>query len=325
MIENRTLQDNSDTRPKWFNSPVSFYEGTLTNIVEYIPEFERRSFSLRQANNQHTRINERFDTIVRRPFRDDSSLVPVGIVSKEYVLVPHTEVLNVATKAIQSADIDKADVRAELKITEYGERMALSLYLPERYSFDPGDGYPLSLRLECFNSVDGSTRFRTLMGWFRLVCSNGLIIGVTQSDLRRRHVGNIRIQDIGTVLTSGIQESDKEKSNFERWRKHVVRRDRLNLWIQEKLRKEWGFKAAARLNHISRTGYDADVLGPYKNNTPLTIPTRQSKRVPGAPNQSGNLYDVSQILAWIAKERRDLQEQLKWREKISGLIEPLLS
>ncbi len=36
------------------------------------------------------------------------------------------------------------------------------------------------MRLECLNSVDGSTRFRAERGWFRLVCSNGLRFGITR-------------------------------------------------------------------------------------------------------------------------------------------------
>lgn len=165
-------QSNPDTRPKWFNSPVSFYKGTLFDIGRYIPDFERRAFALGQPDEERTRINERLDTIVRKPTMDDPNFVPVGVVSKEYVLVPHTEVLNIAAKAIKAVNLSPADVKAELTITDYGERMAFSLYLPEKYSFDPGDGHPLDLRLECFNSVDGSTRFRALMGWFRFVCSN---------------------------------------------------------------------------------------------------------------------------------------------------------
>jgi hypothetical protein len=30
---------------------------------------------------------------------------------------------------------------------------------------------------------------------------------------------------------------------------------------------------------------------------------------------------VSQVLAWLAKERRDVQEQVDWREQIPGLLE----
>ena len=36
--------------------------------------------------------------------------------------------------------------------------MALRFVLPEKFGFDAGDSHPLHLLLECFNSVDGSTR-----------------------------------------------------------------------------------------------------------------------------------------------------------------------
>lgn len=326
MIYSRAQeQANPETLPKWFNSPVSFYQERLSDIGSYIPEFERRTFSLGQPGEKCTRINERLDMIVRKPTKADPNFVPVGVVSKAYVLIPHSDLLNITAKALETAKIHPADVMADLEISEYGERMALSIYLPEKYSFDPGDGYPLALRLECFNSVDGSTRFRALMGWFRFVCSNGLIIGVTRSDVRRRHIGDIGLPDVEAVLISGITESKKEKENFREWRKLDVNPKRLKKWINEELRKGWGFKAAARAYNISQTGYDADVLGPYKDNTPITIPKRQAARVPGAPQKSNNLYDVSQILAWLAKERRDVQEQLERREKIPDLLKPLIN
>jgi len=154
----------NDDQPKWFNSPLSFHEGTLKDIRSFVPEFERRVFALTQPGNECSRMNARLDTIVRRPFGDDQNFIPVGVVSKEYALVPHLAVLDVAEQALEKAEISPEEVKAELKITEYGERMALSLYLPKKYSFDPGDGHPLDMRLECFNSVDGSTRFRALMG-----------------------------------------------------------------------------------------------------------------------------------------------------------------
>ena len=316
-----------DTRPKWFNSLVTFHEGTLSDIRRHIPDFERRSFALTQPGKESSRINERLDTIVRKPFGQDQNFIPVGVVSKEYALVPHTDVLDVVTEALESLESLEASLGAvwtELMLTEYGERMELSIYLPEEYSFDPGDGHRLHLRLECFNSVDGSTRFRALMGWFRFVCSNGLIIGVTQTDVRRRHVGDIHLADVGKVLVAGIEVSEKEKDNFAKWRKHVIEPNQLTAWIAGDLRKGWGFKAAARAYRICTTGHDADVLGPYKDNTPLTVPVKLTDRVPGAPNNSGNLYDVSQVLAWLAKERRDVQEQLEWREQISELLKPLL-
>jgi len=322
---NRRQTANGDIRPKWFNSPITFHQGALSDIRKHIPTFERRRFSLTQPGGKHLCINQRLDTIVRMPFGDDKNYIPVSVVSKDYVLVPHTDVLDVAINAIESIKIPTTDVNAELRITEYGERMSLSLYLPKQYNFDPGDHNSMSLRLECLNSVDGSTRFRALMGWFRFVCSNGLIIGVTKSDVRRRHVGDLRLEDVGLVLTSGLQESEIEKKNFELWSKTEIKQCRLANWVDKNVRDELGFKAAARTFHIARFGYDADILGQYKDNTPTTIAMEKTKRVPGSPTESRNIFDLSQILAWLAKERRDVQEQMEWREKVPWLIAPLLN
>ena len=202
-----------DSRRKWFNSPVTYREGTLAEIRQYVPSFERRSFGLTQPNSDSSRLNERLDTIVRLPVEGDETFIPIGIVSKEYVLVPHDAVLDFATNALKAEKIAPDDLKSELTMIEYGERMALTVYLPNKFSFDPGDG-PMALRLECFNSVDGSSRFRALMGWFRLVCSNGLIIGVTRSGVRRRHSGDLRLEQMGLVLTSGLKDSETEKKNL---------------------------------------------------------------------------------------------------------------
>jgi len=48
-LQQRQRQTGSipeSNQPKWFNSPVSFHEGTMKEIRTFMPEFERRSFAL---------------------------------------------------------------------------------------------------------------------------------------------------------------------------------------------------------------------------------------------------------------------------------------
>jgi hypothetical protein len=45
------------------------------------------------------------DTIVRLPFGEDKTFIPVSVVSKEYALVPHADVLDVATRALEASKI----------------------------------------------------------------------------------------------------------------------------------------------------------------------------------------------------------------------------
>ncbi|MGD0745855.1 MAG: DUF932 domain-containing protein, partial [Verrucomicrobiota bacterium] len=229
-----------------------------------------------------------------------------------------------ATEALKTAGIATDEVNAELAITEYGERMAFCVYLPKKYSFDPGDGHPMAMRLECINSVDGSTRFRAMVGWFRLVCRNGLVVGVTQSDIRRRHVGDLSSSYVGQVLAAGLENTETERDNFRKWRERSIKPEKMAAWVEKDLKDKWGFKAATRFYHIARQGSDVEIVGKYEGASPTTILTRQTRYVPGCPLISENLFDVSQVLAWLAKERRDVQEQLEWREEIPALLEPLM-
>ena len=281
------------TPSRWLNSDVTLHVGTIADVKAHVPSFDRRPFALAQSDRPWVRENDRLDTIVRLPFADDFGCVPVGVVSKDYALLQHSSVFDETMKALEDAKIDPATVDAELRLTQFGERMKLSLRLPD------------------------------VMGWFRLVCSNGLAIGITRSESDRRHVGDLQLKHIGDVLRTGIGEYKLERDTLIRWRDAEASTDDLRSWVERELRAGWGFKAASRAWHIARTGCDVNVIGPYKNHSPTTIPVERTAAVPGSPEESTSLFDISQILAWLAKERRDIQEQMEWREQIPALMASL--
>ena len=129
---------------------------------------------------------------------------------------------------------------------------------------------------------------------------------------------------MAAVLQSGLAECEAEKKNFELWRRTVVDSERLKKWIDDDLKKAWGFKAATRAFHIASAGRDVTIVGPYKGHSPMTIPVSAGDAVPGAAARCRNLFDLSQVLAWLARDRADIQEQLSWREQISGILKPFI-
>lgn len=321
-MQTMIMPELRDNRHKWLRCPVNHHSAKLDEIGQWIPAFERCPFGFPDGNPSG-RVNPHLDMIVRMPVEGDDQRVPVGVVSKEYTLIQHREVLKSAREALAAADIDPAEVQANLEITENGERMHLGLFLPEAYQFVPRDKHPMALRLECINSVDGSTRFRTLMGWFRLVCTNGLVLGVTRTDMHRRHVGDFCPEDIHEVLRVGLMEVRAEVQNFELWQSTPVSKTQVAKWVEGPLCKTWRFKAAARAWHIICSGRDGDIAGPYAGYRPITMPMISACPVPGAPRSSETLFDVSQVLSWLARNRHDLQEQLEWREQIPALMTAL--
>ena len=308
VTEGVIRRQNRNTAGKWLNSPAREYVGRPLEVRSVLPDFERRGLAITQPEKLFPGVNPHLDLIVRKPMGNQNGMlwasdthkddyIPIGTVSKEYRLVSHKEVFDTALLALAENDIDPSHTKAALLITEYGERMHFSIYLPQKYDFDPGDGHPMAMRLECFNSVEGSTRFKVFVGWFRFVCMNGLIIGVTAARFQHRHDRTLNITDIGSVLENGIAEGTKERENFRAWQKITIKRDSFLPWIDKKVYKAWGFKAATRAFHIARTGYDAKIIGSYKDMYPTTIPVQTTEKVPGAPYEARTAYDISQVLA----------------------------
>ncbi|MBK8804090.1 MAG: DUF932 domain-containing protein [Fibrobacteres bacterium] len=311
-----------DAQPagKWLNSPAFCFESTLQNVGWLIPSFERIPFSFGGSDSA---ANLRLDTIIRNPYLSDHSAVPVGVVSKEYSLVSHKDILARITKFVVNMKLNPSDLKAELKLTEYGERMQLSVILPENFSFKGANDESMSLRLECFNSVEGSMRFQAMVGWFRFVCSNGLVIGVTKSSMKRRHTSDLQIEDLDEVLQDGIKDAERNMITLQKWQSQRIDIAWLAKWSDQHIKASFGFKAAARFCHIARTGRDGTIAEAFTGREPSNIRMESANFVPGSSVTASTLYDASQILAWLAKERKDIQEQVEWRRQIPDLMKLL--
>lgn len=307
---------------KWLGSPVTIHTGRITDILEKIPVFDRRSFSLSGGTGQSS-VNENayMDMIVRKPIStEDSAEIPIGVVSKNYQLVQHRQVITSIINAVEKIGIDPAGVEAELKMTQYGERLGLHIQFPSEYSIDPGDGNILALRLGCFNSVDGSTRFRAVLGWLRFVCSNGMAVGSAQNDYKRRHNQTLVIDDVNEFLTKGIELAVADKTNLQRWMKTSINQDKFTHWIDKQVASKWGIKAATRAFHIARSGNDVEVIPFSKKELPSKKEVEIRGKVPGSSEPANNLYDISQVLTWLAGQRSDIEDQLNWQKGVPDLM-----
>lgn len=320
---------------KWHASPVTSYRGPLEQLREHIPHFSRRTFghALLPAEDFDDQdmfktplppgFNSYYDTIVRMPLQNDAVEIPVGIVSKQYSLIQHHDLLDEALNAIRNVKIDTSEIKAELDLTAYGERMRLGLIFPERYNLKVSNNDEMGLRLECFNSVDGSMKFMSVIGWLRFVCANGMIIGVADSYYRSRHNRFMELSDIVTILKGGIAATTRQRELFLTWQKKKVSEDKLRKWVDGPLAKKWGVKAAFRTWHITRTGKDVIIADPFEKGKPTEKNAIIGSAVPGAVLPGDSVYSVSQSLSWLAKERRDVQEQLEWKQEIPDLLAPL--
>ena len=309
----------TDEKVRWRARDASFMAGRWAALSKRIPRFAVEDFKATADGPANPHIR----TVVRLPVTVTEQRIPVGAVSNTYQLAQHADVVEMCLKGIRAHQIDPSVLRYEVGLTPLGEWMNFRAYFPESFSYNPRDGNKLALRLECFNSVDGSSRLVILFGWFRFICANGLIIGETKASLRDTHDEYLNLEAIPEIISEGLAKVKADLARLRQWEQSSVVSPKFESWIDENLVERWGKKAACRTLHICRSGADVELLDLFAGGKPSEKQVRMLKAVPGAPKPAKSLYDVCQALSWIATQRNSADERLEWQGHIPGLIENL--
>jgi len=291
----------------WLGENVEQIDTTLDQIEQLLPVFARYGLGK----------NKFLDVIVRD---GPGEPLPVATVSKRYALVQHAEAAGAVTAEIRRQGLDPADVPARLLISEYGTRIALRATLPDEYAFTPSDGHTMALTFECFNSVDRSVPLMAAVGWFRFVCSNGLVVGTTTASVRQRHSPALNIGEISEVLAGGLAAAVGERKAFAKWSGTKVRQPQLVDWVNGPVAEAWGPHAAARVYSITTTGQDGTPEPVFRKVAPHERTLTETAPVPGAKSACDDAYGIAQTLAWVAAQRRNVAERIAWRAQIPGLM-----
>ena len=298
---------------RWLGEPASEVTGSLADVTSLIPTFDRLPFG----------TNQRLDMIVRRAAAQGGIPMHIGVVSKQYVLVQHASVIAALEHALRSAHVEPLEVPCRLTMSESGARMAMRVELPKRFAFNAPDGYPMALTFECFNSVDRTVPLFAVLGWFRFVCSNGLVVGTTHASLRNNHRPPLRIDELEPVLTDGLSAAACDRDRLTESISRRVSTEALRMWVDGPVAKEWGAFAATRVHAIATRGVDGE-----PSRTPQGVPPHargiiNPKTVPGAGAPCKDGYGLAQALAWIAARRNDVAERVAWRGAIPKLLAEL--
>ena len=311
----------TDETVRWRARDASFMAGRWNILSKRIPIFSIEDFKSKVDGPANPHIR----TVVRQPLTVTEQPIPVGVVSNTYRLAQHQEVVEMCLKGLKAHGIDAQVLRCEVGLTPLGEWMNFRAYFPESYSHSPKDGNKLALRLECFNSVDGSSRLVILLGWFRFICTNGLIIGETKAELRDIHDENLNLGIIPEIIAKGLVKVKADLERLKKWEETSVELPVFEGWIDGHLAEHWGKKAACRTLHICRSGADVEICDPFAGGKASEKPVKTLDAVPGAANPAKNLYDVCQALSWLATTRKSAEERLEWQSHIPKLIENLRS
>jgi hypothetical protein len=281
-----------------------------------LPDFELTVF----AAGQDEPANPFLRVVMRKPLTSVERPIPVGVVSHTYSLAPHQRVAALCRKGLIDAGIAPDELCYEAGLSELGEWMNFRIYFPDSYCFTDSDGKKLVLRLECFNSVDGSSRLVILFGWYRFVCSNGLVIGESMIEISERHGQMLDLDSIPGRIRSALEAVEGDRLRMMKWQSEKIALGSVATWANEHVSSEWGKKAAARIFHICDSGKDIEIGDPFAAGAATEKPVRYLDRVPGCPERAATKYDVSQAMSFIATHRRNAEERVAWQAVIPTLL-----
>lgn len=124
------------------------------------------------------------DTIKGRKavIRQDNG-VCLGILSDNYTLLKHADVIDAFRKALAAYDFEE-----KIQLAKDGAQL-FATYKLNAIKIEVRKDDLVSLQFVVKNSYDGSSTLQIMLGAYRLVCSNGMIVGKNFFNFSQKHVG----------------------------------------------------------------------------------------------------------------------------------------
>ena len=232
---------------------AKIYKGSIDDLLQEIPDFGKYPFSIEEGVE-----NEYLDLIARKPHLQDKGHVPVAAVSKGYGFIKHQEVLNSVLTVLRKFVENPQSLKAELQLSKYGARMSINFLLPN-YKFNPGDGFPVVLQVNCLNSVDKSIAIRLHLSWYREE-SDTEMMGRKK---KWYHPKSFKTEKIEEFLANQFLRFSKEESLYKKWYETKLNWNSVVKWLNKTVANKWHGSTAVRAYHIAKTGIDVEVNNAY--------------------------------------------------------------
>jgi hypothetical protein len=158
-----------------------------------------------------------------------------SVVSDAYKVVQHDEVLDSINKSVSALGL-----RAESKITEMdnGARIHAELIFPD-VEISVGGKDACKFRCIFDNSYNLTTGLRMIIGAFRLVCTNGLMVGEKWGAFYAKHLQSLSVGRLEMCLQHGVKTfQTKVRDQYESMAATPLTPDQARAFFEECLAEE---------------------------------------------------------------------------------------
>jgi hypothetical protein len=192
--------------------------------------------------------------------RTDTNEV-LGIHGKGYNLLSNAEAFDAFDNALYESQLDLSGIIVKNEIANFGAKSFRTYTFPS-HTVQVGRSIEdeTQLKLQIINSYDGSTGFSSRVGGFRLLCSNGMVVG---NSLMYKSIRHTKSLDIESVISRLNETIDVYLENSQQWQKWS--NQRISLYDLEAVVKHFA-DGNEKLEQSLIENYhsEAQYLGPTK-------------------------------------------------------------
>ena len=138
-----------------------------------------------------------------------------SIVSKDYKLIRHEDAVQRIERIIDE-NLELGKYKTGTEFYNDGARMRMIYRFYEK-SVEIKKGDAVNPELHLFNSYDITWPFILLIGAFRFVCANGLVVGEKYLYLRKRHVYHFDQMDIKEQVATAFKRFNLQTKQWKSW------------------------------------------------------------------------------------------------------------
>ena len=166
--------------------------------------------------------------------REDTDTV-LAVHSNQYKLVKNEDVFPKFEEILRKSSLDLTDMYTSTDVVKGGGAVQKIYRFPaHQIQISKSDLVDMELRVR--NSYDGSWSFGTILGGYRLICSNGMVIGTSFMWENRKHTSGLDVDRYLTRLDENVKIYMDHQEIWKHWAGKKVSEGQVEMLLKEELK-----------------------------------------------------------------------------------------
>ena len=141
----------------------------------------------------------------------------IAIVGVDYKILKNADIFTAFEDSLKNSGLDTTGMERSVELANEGQKTYVRYRLPAHSVNIGSHSDKTILELCAINSYDGSTSFTAFMGGYRMICSNGQILGDDLCFIKSRHTKNLEVKKTADKFRIAAEKFDSMGDEWSKW------------------------------------------------------------------------------------------------------------